>query len=88
MRNKVLLRITSLIVLILFLANDICYGLGTAPMSQTPDGPERAFALGQKLFGTKLGPSKIDFDEYKPGTFQGYVSLIDQNDYFKGSQIS
>jgi DNA-directed RNA polymerase alpha subunit/DNA-binding PadR family transcriptional regulator len=81
MRNKVLLRITSLIVLILFLANDICYGLGTAPMSQTPDGPERAFALGQKLFGTKLGPSKIDFDEYKPGTFQGYVSLIDQNDY-------
>ena len=55
MRNRILLKVTSLLVLILFFTNELSYGLGTAPMTQTPGGPERAYALLQKQFRLKIG---------------------------------
>ncbi len=71
MRNTILNRALSLVVLSTFLLNDICFGLGVQPGSTQAPTKDAMYALGRKLIATKVGPGSIDWDKCPPGSFVG-----------------
>ena len=82
-------KIICVVVAILFLFNDLCYGLGIAPGSTRPPVQDAMNAAGQKLLAAKRGPGAIgkalqDYNaqpEFKGGEFLGdsAIGAIIQN---------
>ncbi|MCX5666142.1 MAG: NUDIX domain-containing protein, partial [Candidatus Omnitrophica bacterium] len=71
MKNTIINRALSLVVLSTFLLNDICFGLGVQPGSTQAPIKDAMYALGRKLIATKVGPGSIDWDKCPPGSFVG-----------------
>ena len=80
MKRIVSNRVLALAVLVTFLFNDICFGLATQPGSTQPGTRDGMYALGQKLFGAKVGPGAIDFNTYDRS--RGFVGqeLLERSD--------
>lgn len=80
MKRMVFNRVLALVVLVTFLFNDICFGLATQPGSTQHGTRDEMYALGQKLFGAKIGPGSIDFDSYDKS--KGFVGqeLLERSD--------
>ncbi len=70
MRNNLLNKVLSVVVLSAFLFNDLCFGLGVQPGTTQAPTKDAMYALGQKLFAAKVGPGAVNFDQYT-GEFRG-----------------
>lgn len=80
MKRMVSNRVLALVVLVTFLFNDICFGLATQPGSTQPGTKDEMYALGQKLFGAKVGPGAIDFDTYDSSKGFTGQELLERSD--------
>ncbi|MFA6321403.1 MAG: hypothetical protein WCY36_06065, partial [Candidatus Omnitrophota bacterium] len=59
-RNSLMMKIITIVVVCAFLINDLAYGLGTAPGSSQEGTVAEAYAIGQKLFAANIGPGARD----------------------------
>lgn len=74
-------KFTSILLVVSFLSTSTTYGLGVAPGSDSPETRGSMYALGQKTFAARIGPGAIDFDNYKPSSFQGEVPQLPGIDF-------